>query len=175
MKISNLEDPIRKGIVDKLDDIIKYYDRSRNVEISIYNYTISKATNNKIVKKWSNPKFKHIYINKVIEIYTNLDKNAYIKNDELLKNLNSGKIKSKDIATLENHELFPSYWKIKIDEKMERDKLLFEMKPESMTDVFKCRKCKSRECSYYEMQTRSADEPMTVFVSCINCKNRWRQ
>ena len=58
---------------------------------------------------------------------------------------------------------------------MERDKLLFEMKPESMTDVFKCHKCKKRECSYYEVQTRSADEPMTVFVTCLNCKNRWRQ
>ena len=175
MKLTNLEDPIRKNIVDKLNDIIKYYDRSRNVEISIYNYTVKKAREKKIIKKWTNIKFKNIYINKAREIYTNLDKNSYVKNNELLKNLNNGVIKSKDIATLENHDIFPSFWKRKIDEKMERDKLLFEMKPESMTDVFKCRKCHKRECSYYEMQTRSADEPMTVFVSCLNCKNRWRQ
>ena len=175
MKLSNLEDPIRKDIVDKLNDIIKYYDRSRNVETSIYNYAVKKAREKKIPKKWTNPLFKTIYINKVIEIYTNLDKDSYLKNKELLKNLNNGDIKSKDIAKLENHELFPSYWKKKIDEKMERDKLLFEMKPESMTDVFKCHKCKKRECSYYEVQTRSADEPMTVFVTCLNCKNRWRQ
>ena len=175
MKISNLDDTIRKNIVDKLDKIIKYHERSRNVEIGIYNYTVKKAREMKIQKKWANPVFKSIYINKVIEIYTNLDKHSYIKNNELLKNLNNGNIKSKDIATLENHELFPSFWKKKVDEKMERDKLLYEMKPESMTDVFKCRKCHKRECSYYEMQTRSADEPMTVFVSCLNCKNRWRQ
>jgi transcription elongation factor S-II len=28
--------------------------------------------------------------------------------------------------------------------------------------------------TYYEMQTRSADEPMTVFVSCLNCGKNWK-
>ena len=39
---------------------------------------------------------------------------------------------------------------------------------------FKCRKCKSNNCSHYQMQTRSADEPMTTFVNCMDCGNRWR-
>ena len=55
------------------------------------------------------------------------------------------------------------------------DKLKYELKPEAMTNVFKCRKCNSRSCSYYEVQTRSADEPMTQFITCLNCNNRWRQ
>ncbi|KAG0242685.1 RNA polymerase II elongation factor [Mortierella sp. GBA43] len=42
------------------------------------------------------------------------------------------------------------------------------------TDMFKCGKCKGRKCRYYQMQTRSADEPMTTFVTCINCGNRWK-
>ncbi|KAF9090377.1 RNA polymerase II elongation factor [Mortierella sp. GBA35] len=42
------------------------------------------------------------------------------------------------------------------------------------TDMFKCGKCKGRKCRYYQMQTRSADEPMTTFVTCINCDNRWK-
>jgi transcription elongation factor S-II len=42
------------------------------------------------------------------------------------------------------------------------------------TDEFRCGKCKKRECTYYELQTRGADEPLTVFVSCTNCQNRWR-
>jgi transcription elongation factor S-II len=33
------------------------------------------------------------------------------------------------------------------------------------TDMFKCSNCKKRNCSYYQMQTRSADEPMTTFVT----------
>ena len=41
--------------------------------------------------------------------------------------------------------------------------------------VFKCGKCKSDKSTYYQQQTRSADEPMTVFITCTMCGNRWRQ
>lgn len=42
------------------------------------------------------------------------------------------------------------------------------------TDAFKCGRCQQRKCTYYQMQTRSADEPMTTFVTCTNCGNRWK-
>ncbi|GIL77933.1 hypothetical protein Vretimale_6533 [Volvox reticuliferus] len=42
------------------------------------------------------------------------------------------------------------------------------------TDMFQCGRCKQRKCTYYQMQTRSADEPMTTFVTCINCGQRWK-
>lgn len=34
--------------------------------------------------------------------------------------------------------------------------------------------CKQNNCAYTEAQTRSADEPMTLFVFCKNCGNRWK-
>lgn len=39
---------------------------------------------------------------------------------------------------------------------------------------FQCIRCKSWRTSYHEKQTRSADEPMTVFVQCLECGKRWR-
>ncbi|KAI9029657.1 transcription elongation factor S-II [Phycomyces nitens] len=42
------------------------------------------------------------------------------------------------------------------------------------TDMFMCGKCKGRKCTYFQMQTRSADEPMTTFVTCVLCSNRWK-
>jgi transcription elongation factor S-II len=42
------------------------------------------------------------------------------------------------------------------------------------TDMFRCGKCRGRKCTYFQMQTRSADEPMTTFVTCINCGNHWK-
>jgi len=42
------------------------------------------------------------------------------------------------------------------------------------TDMFKCSKCGKRETTYYQLQTRSADEPMTTFHTCIPCGHRWK-
>lgn len=58
-------------------------------------------------------------------------------------------------------------------EKMTRDAMPYN-KQEASTDMFRCGKCKQRKCTYFQMQTRSADEPLTTFVSCVNCGNRWR-
>ena len=45
----------------------------------------------------------------------------------------------------------------------------------AVSDMFTCRKCKQNKCSYYQVQTRSADEPMTTFIECLNCGNRWKE
>jgi len=42
------------------------------------------------------------------------------------------------------------------------------------TDLIQCKRCKQHNCAYTEVQTRSADEPMTLFVLCKNCGNRWK-
>jgi transcription elongation factor S-II len=67
---------------------------------------------------------------------------------------------------------------IKAEIKKIEDQNLFNMKGagnvQAETDAFKCGKCHQRKCTYYQMQTRSADEPMTTFVTCTNCNNRWK-
>jgi len=40
--------------------------------------------------------------------------------------------------------------------------------------LFTCGRCKSIKTTSTQKQTRSADEPMTVFVLCLNCNNRWK-
>jgi len=45
---------------------------------------------------------------------------------------------------------------------------------EAETDAFKCGRCGQRKTRYRQAQTRSADEPMTTFVTCTNCNNRWK-
>ena len=55
-------------------------------------------------------------------------------------------------------ELFPEHWKQLLDEKYKREMAIYEDKPEAMTDMFKCGRCKQKKCTYYELQTRSADE-----------------
>ncbi|KAH1096058.1 hypothetical protein J1N35_012979 [Gossypium stocksii] len=45
--------------------------------------------------------------------------------------------------------------------------------PKATTDPFKCGRCGKRHTSFYQMQTRSADEPRTTYVTCVNCNNQW--
>lgn len=40
--------------------------------------------------------------------------------------------------------------------------------------LIQCRKCKGK-VEWYEKQTRSADEAMTQFCTCLECGFKWRQ
>ena len=70
--------------------------------------------------------------------------------------------------------VYPEVWKDIIDNKMKKEQHIYEEKPAAMTTLFKCGKCKKRECMFQELQLRSCDEPMTLFITCINCGHRFR-
>ncbi|KAM9034807.1 transcription elongation factor A protein 1-like [Sarcophilus harrisii] len=44
----------------------------------------------------------------------------------------------------------------------------------TQTDLFKCGKCKKKNCTYTQLQTLSSDEPMTTYVFCNDCGHRWK-
>ena len=171
---SNISDKHRNNAVNKLNEQINDLSKSRNIEKHIYNNLIIYASNNNIIRSWSNIIFINLYFSKIRSLYLNLDKSSYINNNYLLDKILNNEIKPEDIPKLSVYDIYPDNWKDILDEKTKRDKLKYELKPEAMTDQYKCRKCGSRKCSYYEMQTRSADEPMTQFFTCLNCQNRWK-
>lgn len=166
-KVEN-PDIFRKNICIKLNEILQDEKKSKNMERGVYNYTLKESTNRKVVKKWDNPYFMQIYTDRMRSIYINL------KNVDLLEQIKNGTIKPQNVAFMTHQEMKPEKWETMIQEKIKRDKNKFETTIEAATDTFKCRKCHSNKCTYYQMQTRSADEPMTTFVTCIECGNRWK-
>jgi transcription elongation factor S-II len=172
---NSTKDEIRNKHVQILNKELCSEILSRNIEKQLYNSVIIMAKNKCIVRKWSNPLFNKLYVSKIISFYSNVDKNSYIKNPDFKDKILNGEIKVEDINKLSVYDIYPDNWSELLDKKIKRDKLKYEMKPQAMTDQFKCRKCGSRSCSYYEVQTRSADEPMTQFISCLECGNRWKQ
>ena len=71
-------------------------------------------------------------------------------------------------------ELCDTLWKDILEEQTKNDKIIIDKTPIYTTDQFTCSKCKNNKCKTYSLQTRSADEPMTIFVNCITCDNTWR-
>ena len=167
MRIVSKPKKFRRDIVKNIDSIIDKPLFSKNLEIGIFNASIQEATTLKVIKKWSNPYFVEIYLLRLRSIINNL--NSYI-----ISEIMSDNIKPQILAFMTHKELNPEKWKNHIEKKMKRDKMKYETKIAAATDTFTCGKCKSNECTYYQMQTRSADEPMTTFVTCINCGNRWK-
>lgn len=170
MNIRRVEHPeiFRVNIIKKLNSILNDIKCSMNVEKSIFNYTIDECESRNIVKDWKNVHFVTVYVCKLKMIYFNL------KNSEVLDILKDKDTDVKRFAFRTHTELLPSKWKEKIEEKKVRLENKYFPKIEASTDNFTCGKCKSKECTYYQLQTRSADEPMTTFVTCINCGNRWK-
>lgn len=164
--IENSEN-FRANIRKKIDEKLNNEKASLNLEKGIFNYALKEAENRKIVKKWDNKFFVQIYINHLKSILANL-------NDKWIEEIKNGSIQSHKLAFMTHQELNHEKWEQLIEAKSKRDKNKFETNLAAATDTFTCRKCKANQCTYYQMQTRSADEPMTTFVTCIPCGNRWK-
>lgn len=166
-KIANPEQ-FRLNIRGKLNIVLENEKHSSNLEKGIFNYALKEATNRKVVKKWDNPYFVQIYLDRLRSIYINL------KNPEILEQIKTETIQAHSVAFMTHQEMRPDKWQELIEEKAKKDKNKFENNVEASTDTFTCRKCKQNKCTYYQMQTRSADEPMTCYISCCVCGNRWK-
>ena len=139
-----------------------------NIEISIYNYSIKEATSKKIVKKWDNTQFAQIYVDRLRSVYMNM------KDPVFIQMIKSDEISSKQVGFITHQEMKPEHWRELIERKVKRDQSRFTQNIEASTDMFTCKKCKSKRCTYYELQTRSADEPATIFITCLDCGKHWK-
>ena len=158
----------RDNIKCSLSKILNNKKNADNLEKGIYNKTLEIANEKNIVKKWENIYFTQIYIDKFRTVYINL------KNPTVLELITDNKIKPHELAFMTHQEILPNKWNKLIDDLKIQNQNKYTPKIEASTDNFTCYKCKSKECSYYQLQTRSADEPMTTFVTCIKCGTRWK-
>ncbi|KAK1431918.1 hypothetical protein QVD17_08715 [Tagetes erecta] len=98
------------------------------------------------------------------------------KNPDFRRKILFGELKPDRVVELTAEEMASTERKMQNDKI--KEKALFECErggpPKATTDQFKCGRCGKRKCTYYQLQTRSADEPMTTFVTCVNCDNHWK-
>jgi len=168
---------VRKTNIDIFNKLLNDKLLSRKIESSIYNYSVLKSNDNNIIPSWDNQDYVSIYVNKSKGLYLNLDENSYIGNKTFIKKIKEEDFQIGTIAFLKPPHTFPELWKPIIDENERKEEILKKCENEASTNKFECpnRKCKARKAVYTEVQTRSADEPMTIFITCLVCGKRWKQ
>jgi DNA-directed RNA polymerase subunit M/transcription elongation factor TFIIS len=149
--------PLRENAIVELKGLIT--DKTAtNIEKSIYNWVINFSSEVDTDANWGNPIFCHIYTEKYVDVL------FYLKEKDMLLQVNNKEILSKDVASIDFRKFNEERWK----------PIVHESKLSSSDGIFQCKKCKSKKTTYYSLQTRSADEPMTNFITCLICQNRWK-
>lgn len=167
---------------------------ARNAERAVYNWAVQTTRLKGQDSSWENSRFRKRYKDKAMCISQELKRGEAVKvtlncseqgvklnigtQPQLVYRIKHKQVESRDLATMDPDQLWPegpyanAVFKIKEKElRFEKAKALFD---EGYTGLLQCKKCKSNKTDYYTLQTRSADEPATVYASCKNCGNRWK-
>ena len=98
----------------------------------------------------------------------NLDEKSVLENRTLKSSIEKNEINPQLLAFLKPQDIHPDHWKDLIRKTSLREE---KKKNIAVTDLYQCNKCKERRCRMMEIQTAGADEPMTRFITCLNCYN----
>ena len=110
-----------------------------------------------------------IYRDKLRDLISNLNPDfPRVENKTLLPSVLDGKIDPYYLAFMRPEQLHPQRWLPEITKRKTIEEYGSNMK---VTDLYTCYKCKNKKCITTQLQTRSADEPMTIFVTCLVCYN----
>tara|TARA_B110000037_G_scaffold221297_1_gene291672 strand:- start:1445 stop:1960 length:516 start_codon:yes stop_codon:yes gene_type:complete len=145
-----------------------------NLEKSTYNTTIRRTNELGDVPAAENRFFVNRYKHTFLKIKHNL-----IHSPTLKERILNGELKPKNVLELSHQGLWLDGPYAKMSEKiavqeMKKQHAANYMHDKDYKGLFKCGKCRGYKTTFYQMQTRSADEPMTVFITCHTCDRRWK-
>ena len=163
------------SVIDSTFDTVLDADEKVLLESLIFALTYEEAGKNEIRRAWGAGLFRDVYFANVRRVIGNLDPNSYVKNKNLWDRFKNKERTLEQIVKQNYYELSPESWQQMVDLQAKRERTQLEGDFSRATDRWQCNSCKMRKCTYYELQTRSADEPMTIFIHCLNCSKRWTQ
>lgn len=167
-------DKIREKVTKKINDLVQDEKITKLVEEQIHLFTLEYCKENNIISNSNNQRYIKIYLDKSRSIIHNLDEKSYVGNGQFLKLLKNNKIKINKIVHAE--KIFPKRTKEFKQDLELMTKELQDVPETATTTQFTCSKCKrNTKCCYFSMQTRSSDEPMTNFITCLECNHNWRE
>jgi DNA-directed RNA polymerase subunit M/transcription elongation factor TFIIS len=152
---------------------------AENMEKGIFNYAVLQSTLKNHRRSWIDFAFYNTYVDKFISLYSVLDPESYVNQkdstrDRILRKIVSEEILPHEIVFMRSHEIFPERWTSVMEESKRSITSLFHQDTPSFSTQIRCGKCKQKKCTYYQLQTRSADEGATTFFCCHSCSYKWK-
>ncbi|CAI5976238.1 unnamed protein product [Closterium sp. NIES-64] len=144
-------------------------ERARAVDVT----SVAMEVETELWRKYGATKDLKDYKNKFRSISFNLKDPS---NPDLRRRVLLGEVSAVELAVMSPEDMASDCRK-RENEEVKRKKTFEAMRGQTTgatTDMFKCGKCGQRKTTYFQMQTRSADEPMTTYVTCLTCQNRWK-
>lgn len=163
--------PARDKFCQMIISVLKPYSKDRKDFVEFI-YSIEECLYENAVKT------KTHYMRRAREKFLMLRDNQNGPN--ICARLIKGKLTVKDFVTKDASELFMSSNEKRKQEEFRNYQLSslqtdFYLKNCRIKETeFKCFRCKSKRIMSRQQQTRSADEPMTTFLICTSCQNKWR-
>jgi DNA-directed RNA polymerase subunit M/transcription elongation factor TFIIS len=153
-----MDHPYRDWVRNKLADIIGAGPTARNCERNILNWTVKTCSG---AASFDKKHFRQMYKMKTMFLLASMKRCPEIIEKLKTKQLESSKIAfySSDILEPDGPYSAALLANRKKDMEMEARKC----EDEDYEGILKCGKCKSNKTDYYQMQTRSADEPMVRY------------
>lgn len=167
---------IREKVIENFTELFDSEENAKNLEHHLLHLMVDTAVKEGIEVDWGNRVFWNMYRNKAISLYENLrGSESYVSNKEnWLEKIKSGDLTVQTYVEMNAIDSCPLRWKSAIEKMIETEKKLYS-KNQAASIVMWCSGCKKKsKCDYYQMQTRSADEPMTTFVTCLECDRQWK-
>lgn len=98
------------------------------------------------------------------------------QNDKLRRDIQKGKYTMKEIVEMQPKDLCPYRWYEAYTEakKKDKDRLMEAPTSSGVSSFIQCKFCKGHQVEFTLLQTRSADEGMTAFYYCYDCRKRWK-
>jgi len=132
------------------------------IEAGVYEFALLYSYKNNLNKDF----ISSVYKDKLTEILDNLNRKSSLNNRTLVNHLMSGEMNPQEIAFLSPQQMHPDNWKTEIQKK---EKIEYTRENRASTNMYKCNDCGERKGIVYQIQTRSSDEAMTNFYTCLVC------
>lgn len=158
-----------KGVAMLQSTLEGQHDVARRVEKAVWNHAIDVSEQRKVKRIWFEPAFRILYTAKIRSLVFNL---SHPDNPDLKRHVLSALMTPDELVIKPPEDLFPTgpynAMAVQLSQKA-------TAKENEYADGFtQCGRCKSWKVQWTQVQTRSADEPMTVFFWCSKCSARWR-